>query len=324
MKDNVEVMKSTFEHAMKFEQYVNLWTRALNLVDAKLQENKNREQDTISKIETERAIIQDAEGNWKTYSKNSKKLLNKYIRRIVITVSIIVILLGFTVFFTLMGKDDIASFFFLPFAVGFGPLVFIAFIGYNVIACKQAKKEVDMFNNSEKEKQMQISHNNINSYNLFLEKTRKERVILTEKRQSIVAELNEAKNTLKSIYDLELIPKEYRGLVPVSTMYGYLISLRCTTICGHGGVYDTYVHDCQMGLIIQNLIDMNKKLDIVIRNQEKLYKAIQEVNSQLSSIQREIEYGNKQLSEINQNTAIAAAASSQTAALISYQNWRDY
>ena len=68
---------------------------------------------------------------------------------------------------------------------------------------------------------------------------------------------------LKQLYGKNLLPPVYRNLVAVGTLYGYLINGRCTTIEGHGGIYDTYEYDVKLNTIICKLDDVLDNLESI-------------------------------------------------------------
>ena len=151
-------------------------------------------------------------------------------------------------------------------------------------------------------------------YNSIAIYDNKSKLLQGEKNQ-ILMNLKKATEERAELYSKNILPEKYRNLIAVSTMYEYLITGRCTTVQGHGGIIDTYEYDCKFGMIIQNLIEINKKLDVIAANQQMLHEELSIANSHLQAIQSDINRIEVQNRQIVENTAISAIANQQTAAI---------
>lgn len=145
---------------------------------------------------------------------------------------------------------------------------------------------------------------------------------LTERQNEICRALNSARDNLNRLYSENILPAKYRSFNAVATMYEYLETGRCNTIQGHGGIYDTYVKDLQMGLIIQNLENINSTLSRIEANQHLLYNELRQANSTLQTINSSLADIKRTNAQIAHNSAISAEANRQTAAAAQWFTWR--
>lgn len=325
LKDNVEVMTKHFNNAMVFEQYVKIWTDSLNFVNSKINNNHVRRQDALSGMENEQYRIESIDNSYYVQIKNIKQKKRKY-QIIVLTIVIISMALLIAGIVLSNQGNVIGAVMLIPFMLSIIPFILFVIVCVNLYKIATCSKEIKNYGAENKQYQKEVSKNNINSYDIFVKKIDDENAVLLSKKAEIIKQLNESKRILVSIYSEQLIPKRYQGLIPVSTIYGYLETGRCNIICGHGGVYDTYERDLQAGIIINNLMEINRKLSIVINNQKKLYDVLQSIDSTVSSIKSEVENSGRKLDEISRNSAIAATAASQSAAAssyVAYEVWRN-
>lgn len=325
MRDNVEIMTDVFKNAMTFERYAKTWADALAYIDSLLASNKSKTDNALSGIENEQYIINNIDSTYAVYKSNAKKDMRKSRRKgltILVTTLLVLAVSGIFYYFgmssgnTALGAIGGIVLMFLTMTIV--PVIILAIIVSNLYKAHVRKKDVQKFSSQNSSQKKIVAANNIKSYNSFLEKTKKEKTYLLSKRQTVMSEYNEAKGVLNQIYGTGLIPERYQGLVETATIYGYLYNGICTSIRGHGGVYERYENDLQHGEIIGALNAINQKLNIVIKNQNKLYEEMCAINSSLSDIKSEIAYGNKALEDIRKNSAITATASAQSAAANSY------
>lgn len=324
-RDNVELMTSVFQHAMTFEKYVKIWSDSLSHVNHLIKVNSTKQTNAFIDISAEEITINDIDDDYAAQMKNVKKDVNKYRIKVAIIVSVVAILfiLGIILFYI---NKPLGTLFYILIFGGISPIVALFFIVHFLYKAHLRKKDRNNYTVERKEHQKLVSANNIKALKTFSEKLKAEEKYLYAKREKMEEEYKEAKRILGEIYALELIPQKYRGLVPTATIYGYLVNGRCTIIRGHGGVYDTYEYDLKLGIIINNLMDINKKLDIVIQNQNKLYELVSSIGNTLTDIKSEVERNGQTLREINRNSAIAATAQQQSAAAQQYiasQIWRN-
>lgn len=151
-----------------------------------------------------------------------------------------------------------------------------------------------------------------------------EESVIKEKQDEIHRQLRIAQNNLDQIYSLNLLPMKYRNLNAVATFYEYLATGRCNTIQGHGGIYDTYETERIQLLQLEQQMQMNATLSRMEDYQRMICQEMRQANQTLSGIKghlREIEKTNR---EISRNTAISAAADSQTAAAAQWMAWKTW
>lgn len=86
--------------------------------------------------------------------------------------------------------------------------------------------------------------------------------------------LIETENLLKTYYEMDIIYPKYRNIVAISSFYEYLVTGRCSTLEGHGGVYDTYEYESRLDRIVTKLDDILESLEEIKSNQFQLYTAI--------------------------------------------------
>ena len=129
---------------------------------------------------------------------------------------------------------------------------------------------------------------------------------------------NQTKALLKKYYDMDFIYPDFRGLVPMCTIYEYLESGRCFTLIGPHGAYNLYKQELW-------LRKFDEKLDVVIY---KLDDIIDEINDTKRLLVREIRACNIQLSNIagtleniENNTALTQYYSSVTASNTTFMSW---
>lgn len=320
LKDSVSVMTQVFKNAMIFERYVKIWSDSLRYVNAELNNNAAKKKEAMSNLEWEQRNFNTLDGEYL----EKTKAMKKRIRKSWLTILVVLVTTAIYVLAGLAPGDNIIKMLFLLTAE-FAPLALLIILGINISTIVKNKKELKKYGSANQKYAATVSSNNITSLNSFLSKNEKEKQLMLSEKANIIQQLNAAQQTLNRIYALCLIPRRYQGLVQTATIYGYLETGRCNTICGHGGVYDTYEKDLQAGLIIGNLVEINKKLDIVIHNQERLYDEMESINNTVGSIKREIDTSNQTLNKIERNSAIAAAAATQSAAAQSYiatEVWR--
>lgn len=325
MKDNVDIMTDVFKNAMIFERYTKTWGDTLAYINGLLLNNKNNEDNALSEIEREQYKINNVDRQYAEYKSSAKKDIRKSVGKIIIILTVVLLLLAVSGFMYKIGLSSENS---TLAAIGGGvlamltmtlfPFIILAVIASAIYKAHVRKNDVKKYSSQNSSREKVVAHNNIVSYNSFLDKTRKERSYLLSKKQEITQEYKESKKILDEIYSTDLIPKRYQGLVQTATIYGYLYNGICTNIRGHGGVYERYEDDLTKHEIVNALNMINSKLDIVIKNQNILYEEICAINSNLGDIKREISYGNETLKDIRRNSSIAATASAQSAAANSY------
>lgn len=123
--------------------------------------------------------------------------------------------------------------------------------------------------------------------------------------------LAQTREILRQYYDLNIIYPKYRGLVPISFLYEYLISGRCFSLVGPDGAYNLYESELKQNVIIGKLDDVLDKLDRLSEGQSVLATAIQQSNARIDRL-------GSSLSQVEHNTALSAYYNGVTAANTDY------
>ena len=126
--------------------------------------------------------------------------------------------------------------------------------------------------------------------------------------KAIEKELKDVNFTLDGLYNLRIngilcIHPNYRGLIPVSVLYGYFDTGRCTQFQGHEGAYNLYEDEKMKGMIINRLDTVIQKLDEL--NSSMLYaaQAVEDCNDRLQELE---ETGNRIAGSIdNMNSKVS-------------------
>ncbi len=116
---------------------------------------------------------------------------------------------------------------------------------------------------------------------------------------------NQTLSILEQLYNQGIIYTKYRSLVPVSMLYEYLTSGRCSCLEGATGAYNLYEQEIRMNLIVSKLDDIINRLDQIQEHQSMLAHAIQESNHIAQNVYNSIIKCNSQLKEITENTESA-------------------
>lgn len=131
---------------------------------------------------------------------------------------------------------------------------------------------------------------------------------------AVVPKLRAERKTLKDTYDLacqalqkcydaDIIPKDYRGIVPVCMFYDYIsngrtYSIRRDPARADEGAINMYEQECFQRLIISKLDQILNRLDEIKSNQAELYNTVREGNSITHDLLRDI---NGNISKVNSN-----------------------
>lgn len=96
-------------------------------------------------------------------------------------------------------------------------------------------------------------------------------------------------NKLNQLYDLRdngalYIHPNYRGLVPISVIYGYFDTGRCTSLTGPDGAYNLYEDEKFKGMIVNNLNTISSKLDTLNNTMYYVGLTLNNINRQLITL----------------------------------------
>lgn len=170
--------------------------------------------------------------------------------------------------------------------------------------------------------ELRIYNNAVNQY-----KSKQAKLIngIINKKNELKTLLQKTENLLTDYYALNIIQKDYRGLVPVCTIYGYLCDGRTYSLernlhNNDPGAYNMYNDDLHHEQIISELKNINNNLRIVQNNQRQLYNLVRESTNEITYLLENVS------SDIDKSNIIASAQnnllneSNRYAALNTYQN----
>lgn len=125
--------------------------------------------------------------------------------------------------------------------------------------------------------------------------------ILEREREEAAHQLCVVYNTLEMLYNLRVngvlcLHPNYQGLVPISIIYGYFDTGRCSQLQGHEGAYNLYEDEKMKNMIITKLDVVSQQLGRL--NNAMLYvgQAIEECNNRLSELEST---SNRMISSVN-------------------------
>jgi hypothetical protein len=174
----------------------------------------------------------------------------------------------------------------------------IIFVFAAVIAIKQYRENLAQY------QQLLM----VDDVRMDVEKQNKQEI---EQQQELIKQrYQNTRDVLKTLYDLNVVYKDYRGLVPISMFCQYLDSGRCTQLEGYEGAYNLYEKEKQLGIIIINQYEIINKLDRIEKNQAVLYGALQKSNQMVSKILDEVQNTSK-FSELSAYNSWVAAENAE-------------
>ena len=330
---DIEYLREYLKYATMFEKNLYIWSQALDEVNRLKSSIYNNKKMLLEKSNKTKSIYSSRSSNEviskyineeRQYRKISKIAQAIFIVEICIAVSVAVITyvqkygMGLT-------ADNLLLLLLralLGLLAGVCNLVGIG----SVIIWRKFKSKAD-FSKKEAERFARTGPSNlieteIERYQSQMSEYTLQEKKLTERQNEICRALNTARDNLNRLYSENILPEKYRSFNAVATMYEYLETGRCNTIQGHGGIYDTYVKDLQMGLIIQNLESIKASISRIEDNQQFLYNELRQANSTLQTINSSLADIRTTSAQIARNTAISAEANRQTAAAAQWFTWR--
>ena len=148
--------------------------------------------------------------------------------------------------------------------------------------------------------------------------------ILKHEQNRVYNLYKETVNSLNSLYGLNIVYFKYQDMVPIYTLYEYLLSKRCYQLDGPNGAYNIYEYELRQGLIIHKLDVVIQKLDTIIENQRLLSQEISVSNQIAAKMSSQIESVARKLGPISQNTEVSAYYNKITAQNTEYLKWADF
>lgn len=229
------------------------------------------------------------------------------------------ILKYFLIVYLFCGLFMIPTIFFSPIAI-IPTIIYllIAIVGIILINSKNKKSKKENENSykielAEYEKNksnyiIQMQKYN-NAVDLFNKNRQTSIIILKNKRNDWHKMLNEVDSILQELYSLNIVPKSYQSLVPVTMFYDYILNKRTYSLERNNndpGAINMYEDEKFKKLILTSLSEIKLNLLHIQDNQRVLYNVIEESNERkeqlLSSISSELNYSNS-LRESNNRTS---------------------
>ena len=96
--------------------------------------------------------------------------------------------------------------------------------------------------------------------------------------------IREMKETLESLYSVDVIYPKYRNFVAICTFYEYFLSGRCEKLAGPNGAYNLYESELRQNIIINRLDNIINQLSQIEDNQYALFMELQEAKKLSESI----------------------------------------
>ena len=145
----------------------------------------------------------------------------------------------------------------------------------------------------------------LKAYNLAVEqdKLRVQRelprkTLLQEQLKEIKAANQKTRATLQALYNKNVIHKNYRGLIPICSLYGYFDTGVCTQLEGHEGAYNKYDTESRLDQIIVKMDQVIKHLEGIREIQWMLYDAVEESNRKVEQLINNCDHMSNQLNGI--------------------------
>lgn len=310
-------------YAVKMEQNVYTLKRALSYVTHEYkQASQNLENSTYYYNRSLNALESE---NVAEFTKANKQLSKKklkipgilFIIFLVSLISVIIIMslkdiVNRDILTALIIVPLILTFFLWP-VLPFAGIIFLRHLISYINSKKEAKKTYAT-------RQMQFTLENESSKKNMIAYTNQCKTLSANVKQ-LKADLNSAEANLKQLYNKNILPPIYRNLSAVCTLYGYLINGRCTTIEGHGGIYDTYAYDLKLNAIVCKLDEILESLESIRSSQHELYMAVKEGNAISNKIYEETKNISQNTSQIAVSTTAMAMHQKQMADNLSYMAW---
>lgn len=340
---DVNSMRKYLCNACELERYVYIWNNALTSVNNSIRDISQKKQATQSAIVSKEIEFSRIENDVLAERKEEKHDA-KTLGGCVIPIGILFIALCYCMPFLLGVFEEIQSYDNVSFAealkryinkdLGFAGVIAIiiaaiaiisGLIGVIISMVKNfiTKEKLGFWEKETQRRKQRIDKDKQQLYMAITSFTNSEKLLLEEKNK-IILNLRKAKEALSLLYSKNVLPIKYRNFTAVTTMFEYLATGRCTAIEGHGGIIDTYENDYKLGIIINNLIEINQKMDIIAANQQMLYQELNTANSHLQKIEMNIKAIETHTSKIEKNTAISAVANQQTAAIARSMEWQTW
>lgn len=330
--NNVAYMKTYLKYAVEFERNLYVWENAMQSANARMQQLWERQsacEQTLVSVQQQRERLenrftyrQDRETTQANrYHSKAKKAFSAVIVILILCAIVAVVLAiaapGEPAMSILVAISTIFLGFFMLCPI---PLI-IGIANYSKYKSTQDSNAA-VFSPDSQRRQMTLLDDQHQRCVQAQEEIREEENYLQGRQDEIFDALQNARKNRNTLYAENVLDERYRSFTAVATMYGYLESGRCTSIKGHGGIYDTYENELRQNLIIRNLQEINARLSEIAANQRILVQEVRQANAVLSKISDDLTDIRQTNAEIAKNSAITAEATRQIAATTQYWSWR--
>ncbi len=166
----------------------------------------------------------------------------------------------------------------------------------NATARKQYENEYDAWVKEERKKYDQYARNQ-------RQQIQQIQAALRAEKQQAQEQLNKVNATLAELYSLRIdgvlcFHPNYKGLVPVSIIYGYFDTRRCSVFEGHEGAYNLYEDEKIKGIIINQLSTVMQKLNDLNGTMYYVGQAVNRCEDQLRTLNSNMERSLDRISEL--------------------------
>ena len=127
-----------------------------------------------------------------------------------------------------------------------------------------------------------------------------------------------ASKALADYYGAGVLHPKYQGLVPVTTIFEYFETGRCSALSGHEGAYNLYESEYRLNMINARLDTIQKQLAHISAQNASIQSAISGMNQRVNSLMGSVDEC------LERNTAAAAAIGSGQAALQQSSQLKDF
>lgn len=340
--NDVSFMKGYLQHAIAFEKNVYVWSKAARDVDERVKRlhSERKRIESVKRSATNSLAVLGTSNDILQKSKEQEAVKLKKRSKIALNVMLIVMsfffLLGCTagagLISNLNTKLTLPRWALIPvlgiiylligsLTTGVVPICIAVYV---YARCKSANlvKEAKGLENqaSQRRREILLRDQEKKAENARIENLNAEPAII-EEQEEIYKQLQIAQTQLRQIYSLDVLPPKYRNLNAVATFYEYLETRRCTTIDGHGGIFDTYETERIQLLQLEELAQMNTTLSSIEDEQRMICEETRQANQTLSNITNQLSEIERTNQTIARNTAISAAANRQTAEAARWMAW---
>ncbi len=284
----VEQMKEYLGFAKEFEKEVYYWSGLSHEILSRyntLDKERTNLSDRVTLLERG---MQSGNSPQKINHKNSQK--NKLLYGLLTAFSIILI----PIVFILMISNEF-------FSSLFNPAFIMLILAVSAIVC--AINFIKSCIKSSDNKVFISDEKRLLNYREKLSVIETECTHLSNQYNTAKSSLQKAQSNLASLYGLNVINKKFQNFSAVTTMHGYLENHRCSTIEGHGGIFDTYLTE---KIQIEQLVELMKirgELAEIKNNQLIAIKELRNINANLTVMKGTLSNIERSNEQIQKNTS---------------------